>query len=326
MSVDVVTYGTLRRGTRNGTPSWVIDAQPHVVTRLRRIFPRVFAGMDGLHLTDTPEVAADIAWVMSRWPLVVDDDDAAHLGAQAERFRESRDTVARILAGYVPPDEWKETAEPARHYQEVAAAIAAETGRLLVADEVGLGKTLTALLLLRNPDALPAVVVTLTHLPRQWEREVRRFLPWLEPHVIRTGTVYDPCGNQGSLLGGRADVLIINYHKLAKWSAYLRGTARTVIFDEAQELRRSSSDKYTAAAAIAHDARWRVGLTATPVYNYGGEIWNVVSVLDRDVLGTRDEFLREWCSWGGGDKARVKDPAALGAYLRDQGVMIRRTP
>lgn len=70
----------------------------------------------------------------------------------------------------------------------------------------------------------------------------------------------------------------------------------------------------------------RAGLTATPVFNYAGEIHNIMSVLAPDVLGSREEFAREW---GAGsywhDKLRVKDPAALGIYLRDLGVMLRRT-
>jgi SNF2 family DNA or RNA helicase len=41
-------------------------------------------------------------------------------------------------------------------------------------------------------------------------------------------------------------------------------------------------------------------------------------------LGTREEFGREWCSGVGSDKS-IKDPDAFGTYLREQGMMIRRT-
>lgn len=316
------TYGTL---TRVESGDWLINPEAHVAMRLRRIFPRVRSTAVGLVLGDTPEIAADLEWVMLRWPFVMTGQDAEHLAARADRYRESRDTVMRILAGYVPPAEWRDTAIPARSYQLEAAAVANETGRLLLADDVGLGKTLSGLLLLRNPDALPALVVTLTHLPAQWEREVRRFLPWLSPHVVRNGPVYDPLSGQHDLFDPTADVLIMNYHKLSKWADYLKGVVRTVVFDEAQELRRSDSNKYEAALMIAREAQWRVGLTATPVYNYGGEIWNIVNVLGSDVLGSREEFLREWCGWGGGEKAAVREPKALGSYLRDEGVMLRRT-
>src|SRR5262249_34441507 len=35
--------------------------------------------------------------------------------------------------------------------------------------------------------------------------------------------------------------------------------------------------------------------SATPVHNYGGEIWHVIQPLDREALGTETEFRREWC-------------------------------
>jgi superfamily II DNA or RNA helicase len=67
-------------------------------------------------------------------------------------------------------------------------------------------------------------------------------------------------------------------------------------------------------------------MSATPVYNYGSEIHSIVRVLKPLALGSRDEFLREWCAGGTiHDSYRVKDPEALGAYLREQSIMLRRT-
>jgi SNF2 family DNA or RNA helicase len=36
-------------------------------------------------------------------------------------------------------------------------------------------------------------------------------------------------------------------------------------------------------------------LTGTPVFNYGDEIWNLMSFVRPEVLGERDDFYREWC-------------------------------
>lgn len=135
--------------------------------------------------------------------------------------------------------------------------------------------------------------------------------------------------HQGALINDVPDVIISNYHKLAGWAEALTGKVRSVIFDEAQELRggggRKVPAKYEAATAIAREAQYRLGLTATPIYNYGGEFHSVLSVLDADGLGTRREFTTEWCTNGDGEKARIKEPAAFGTWLRDQGLMLRRT-
>jgi superfamily II DNA or RNA helicase len=98
-----------------------------------------------------------------------------------------------------------------------------------------------------------------------------------------------------------------------------------VIFDECQEMRHSGSIKYDAAKHIADAAKYRIGLSATPILNYGGEIFNVVEVLSPGALGDRTEFCREWCTAGYNEKPRLQDPAAFGMYLREQGIMLRRT-
>lgn len=323
-------HGKIWHGERKGEPVWFIEAAPYVATRLKKILPKVNRYQRGtIAVVDTAETAFELEWILSRWPMHVDPADSELLASKAAQYRESRDTVSRILQGYIPPSEWREPLLIPRDYQLVAAALAHETGSLLLADSLGLGKSFTSLLLLRDPDALPALVVAQTHLVYQWEREVRKAFPWLTPHVIETGKVYDPLGSVrqlpfGESTGNAVDVLIVNYHKLAKWSEYLAGTVRTVIFDEAQELRRRGTGKYEAATRVAREARFRVGATATPVYNMGDEIHSVVSVLDPQVLGSEEEFKREWCTYGYG-KPKVADPAALGAYLRDQGIMLRRT-
>ena len=69
----------------------------------------------------------------------------------------------------------------------------------------------------------------------------------------------------------------------------------------------------------------KVGLSATPIYNYGGEIYNVMTAISPGSLGTRHEFLREWCDSTMSDRPKISDPKAFGSYMREHGLMIRRT-
>lgn len=306
MSIGILDY---RRGR------WVIACAPHIAIRVKRMFPRAEQNRTGLiGLSDTPDVARDLEWLLQRHPLDVDEATAHRLKARADEHRATEETMARILAGR-HLEGLMEPARPPRDYQLVAADLTHATGRLLLADDVGLGKTFSSLLLLRDPHTLPAVVVTLTHLPKQWLRELEKSMPWLTGHIATKGQAYPV----------DADVLILNYHKLAGWADHLAGQVNTIIFDEIQELRHEGTRKYTAAAMIADKASWKMGLSATPVYNYGGEIHTILSVLDRDALGLRSEFVREWGAGSYSDKVRVADPAALGTFLREQGLMLRRT-
>lgn len=304
---------------------WVIEAQPEVMLRLKRIFLRIDRGKRGMvWITDSPEICRDLSWVMQRYPMEMDAGTRVRLKEGTRQHIRTEETVIDILAGHEQRLGTREPARQPRDYQRVAGNLILSTKRLLLVDDLGLGKTFSLLLTLMAEDALPALVVTLTHLPGQWLEELELSFPELRGHVVRKGTPYDPSKHR-SMKGRQPDVLIMNYAKLAGWADYLSGRVRTVLYDEIQELRRDQSQKYDAAAQIADGALYKAGATTTPVYNYGGEIHNVVSILDTDILGTREEFIREWGAGDSGDKLKVKEPDALGSYLRSEGIMLKRT-
>jgi hypothetical protein len=327
----VKTYGEIRFHAPDDVVFmrgvWQVFATPDVLMRLKRLFPRAQKNRSGwISFEHTLEVARDLEWVLQRWPMEVPEPDRRRLQAATAEYVERQDLVASLLAGDRAhlPGALTPARDP-REYQLVAADLTLATGRLLLADELGLGKTMSGLLALRNPDLLPALVVCPTHLPHHWKRELTKTLPSLRAHIIRTGQPYDPAKRR-EMHGYDPDVLIINYHKLRGWVDHLAGRVKTVIFDEAQELRRADSDKYKAAARVADLAHVRMGLTATPIYNYAAEIHNVLSVIAPDALGSREEFAREWAGtpqWS--DKLAVNDPKALGAHLRSEGIFLRRT-
>ena len=323
------TYGELVRGeVGGGEVLFGVRAVPHVAAHIKRLFPRAYAGRPGIvTMRDTREVARDLEWFMLRYPLRASAEVMAYVAARAGEHRATEQAVTGILGGYRPPTDLREPAVKPRDYQLTADAVVAATGRLLNGDDVGLGKTITSLLRLRDPDALPAVIVTPTQLPAQWLRELNRFLPWLTGHIAQRRKPYDLASHRDC--GGRSpDVLILPYSKLAGWADYLAGIIRTVIFDEIQHLRTGEgTDKWAAAVHLAEKAAFRIGNSATPVYNYGDEIWNIFQALDRDALGTHDEFIREWCGGTTGMAGHhpVRDPAMLGGYLRDMGLMLVRT-
>jgi SNF2 family DNA or RNA helicase len=322
----VITYGkaTLARralGRRENVDVWVIEAQPHVVMRLKRMFSRIDKGDHGqVLLADTPEVCRELLWFSERFPLEVSPRKRMEAGAKEHRARERM--VQEVLGGKYAPPEF-ELSYPAREYQRLAADMLLRSGALLLADDLGLGKTVSAIAALTDRRTLPALVVTLTHLPRQWQRELNRFAPNLLVYPVKSGK---PVDLRAKCRGRLPDVVVMNYHKLSGWADSLAGTVRTVIFDEVQELRRGEeSEKYKAAKYLAESASFRLGLSATPIYNYGGEMFHVLDALQPGALGTQEEFAREWCANVYGDKPRIKDPRAFGVYLRNEGLMLRRT-
>ena len=298
--------------------------------RIKSVFDKVEKAQFGtIKMLASDLNSRELEWFLERYPMEVEDED--ELSERSERYKEKDRIIAKILGeGYKPPKF--DLAVPARDYQLVAADLLLKTGRLLVADDLGIGKTATSICTLTDERTLPALVVTLTHLPTQWKAEIAKFAPHLKCHIIKKGSVYDVTKGKRGKFEPFPDVFIINYHKLRGWSEHLAPVVNSVIFDECQELRRSGterdpSQKYKAASFISQATDFSMGLSATPIYNYGGEFFNVMDCLESGSLGAKEEFVREWCiqNWQGEDKAKIRDPKAFGMYLREQGLMIRRT-
>lgn len=318
-------YGQI---ARNKDKVWVLQAEPQVTIKYKRVFEKINKAAYGVMLIkDSREACRDIQWMLERYPLEISAYDLRYLRARSAEHRRLEQDVSNIVSTEYKPRDF-ELALPPREYQRVAADLMLRRDSLLLADDLGVGKSVSAICTLVAPDALPALVVVPKHLQRQWQREINRFAPALSTHIIKTGKPYDLTKVNRRTVPA-PDVMICTYGKLVGWADVLAGEIQTVIFDEVQELRHSGTAKYDAAKFVASKAERRMGLSATPVHNYGGEIWTVLNIISPGELGDFDEFTREWCKseagYGGTSKAIIKEPKAFGMYLREQGLMLRRT-
>jgi hypothetical protein len=77
---------------------------------------------------------------------------------------------------------------------------------------------------------------------------------------------------------------------------------------------------------MSQHAEIRLGLSATPIYNYGGEIHAVLEALRPGALGDWSEFSQEWCTEEDNRrKSCLSQPAVFGEYARSTGLLLRRT-
>lgn len=314
-------YGTLR--FTDGR--WhLMGLEPHVAIRAKQVFPQIPKGShDPLTLADGLQTAADLIWFTSRYPLIIDDQDAAALKTGAEAHANHAAENERLFQpDYRPTHRAGFVAGQAlRPYQEIALDFIERNRSCLVVDDMGLGKTYVGLAVAALKGARPLLIVVQAHLQQQWAEKAASFV---------NCTVYTPKGNKPYSLP-HADIYIMKYNQLPAWVDYLaNGGFNAVVFDEIQELRRGCESKKGMAAraitlAVGCAGGVCVGLTATPVYNYGGEIFNIANILRPGILDSRDAFLREWCGMSVNGKAVVTNPPALGTYLRDSHFMIRRT-
>lgn len=311
-----VTYGTLKRVDKE----WVLSGiPPHVSLRLKSMFPKVSKATIGeFSFRLNSENCADLEWFLQRYPMSMSDEDRALLSRGTASFVRSRDEIETImLPDWKPPERcgFKPGFAP-YHMQAQAIEIAHRKKQLLVCDDVGLGKTIVALGTIAASPYLPAAIVCPTHLPIQWVNEYIKPFTYMSAHIIRGTRPY-------SL--PPANIYLFKPSNIAGWvDVAATGVFRSVIFDEIQEFRHGRSTEKGIAAHVFRDhTRLRMGLSATPIYGYGSEIFNIVELIAPGALGTWEEFTREWCT-PRKDKWVVKDPDGLGTYLRELQVLIRR--
>lgn len=314
------------------TRKWELTLGPDLMTRAKRVFAGAARGQHGvLVFSDTVENAEDLDWFLSRWDIQV--EDGGHL---RERVYEGmrRKALREVVASgrYKQPESFS-TVVPLRPYQQEAVNLLSVMGRLLLADDLGVGKTASAIGGCTLPGSLPVVVITNTALVHQWEREVLRFLPNLKTHVIRTKQPYDLMMSRGRVKSRTPrpfpDVVITSYSKIDGWADYLGEHIKYLVCDECQELRTGTAHKvpakYNAVKYLSTKSEFVMFLSATPIYNYGGEFYAVLDALNPGVVGTLSEFGLEWCGNNYANTAKLLDPRDFGRHLRNSGIMLRRT-
>lgn len=292
----------------------ITQAEPHVCIKLKQLFPKIPKhSIAPFFIDDTPENACDVLWFMDRYPFDISETDLSIMDGQNAammNFRNSMDEI--LMPGYqLAPVKFKDGFE-AREYQLIAKSYDAVAKRFLLGDDLGLGKTVSSILGFANEGALPAAVVCQAHLQYHWEQQIRKFTD-LKVHKVKSRRAY-------SL--PPADIYIFKYTSLSGWiDTFQSNFFKKAVFDEIQELRHSGTAKHTASKALSESVDYCQGLTATPIYNYGNEMYSVMSIIKPGCLGTAEEFSREWT----GFTNSVKDPKALGSYLREQHLFLRRT-
>ena len=316
----VHTYGTLSFNQKRNC--WVVKAEPSVTEFCKRLFPGSATNRRGeARITAHRRMVGDLNWLMLRYPLAIRAQDA-HRWINA--LSEAREYVRKRERALCAPERISPLpgvfTGTLTAFQEEGLAFLLRTDRCLLADEMGLGKTVQALAMLSQLNAYPAMVIAPAHLLRNWESEIGRFLRKTDGTPL---TVHSVKGLKPYPLPP-ADIYLMHYLLLRGWKETLPEMGIPhIIFDEIQELRHSGTEKYSAASLLAEKAERVVGLSGTPIYNRGAEIWNVINTLDFHFLGDYESFTREWC-YGYGNQIVAK-PEVLGEYLRNEGMMLRRT-
>lgn len=171
----------------------------------------------------------------------------------------------------------------------------------ILADEVGLGKTIEAGILLSQKWAeqkRQLLIIVPANLRKQWSEELAE--KFFLPSVMLEAKSFNEAIKSGNLNPFEQRALVIcSYHFAQSKEPYLKSLNwDLVIVDEAHRLRNVYKPTNRIAnaikSAIAHAPK--VLLTPTPLQNTLQELYGLVSIVDEQVFGDLKSFKSQFCS------------------------------
>ncbi len=193
------------------------------------------------------------------------------------------------------------TPEP-HQYKPLIKFLNSENSRVLIADEVGLGKTIEAGMIFKEIDRREELRVSLIVVPSSLT------LKWQEEFALRFDEhfeIYNSSkflnfidefeNNNGSKLIN--EKIIISYHTLRdeRVMKKLQDSFFEVdflIMDEAHTMRNYDTSTFKSGQIITAKAEHILFLTATPVQNSLVDLFNILSLLDNDYFKDFDYFQK----------------------------------
>jgi SNF2 family DNA or RNA helicase len=175
---------------------------------------------------------------------------------------------------------------------------------VVLADEVGLGKTIEAALVLCQLWAerrRRLLVICPAALRKQWAQELAdkfnlpaEVLDARTWHLLRESGIYDPLD--------RDVISVMSIHFAARMEAQLAAVPwDVVVMDEAHKLRNAHRKSHETGQALkrALAGRKKLLLTATPLQNSLMELYGLTSLIDDEIFGDERSFRSQYTSIDG---------------------------
>ena len=334
MATSLETFGTLEYVLDKYSKIWCWKVTgKHAVEMISKLTPEAWYGENEneVIIADSTESLKNLKLLMDRYPLDILSKSIWQ---------------RKIVKTYAP----KPTLPPIKHRLKRAKTgeqfrgklmnfqkegldfLLKSSGNALLADEMGLGKTVQTLSYVSTEkQTFPVLIVAPLVTLKNWEREIEKFLK----RKSRNGRIVESESPSVTLIRTgkskelpKSDMYVINYELLLKRSEDIEKIGiRTIVCDEVHNLRSKTTQKYKAVKKLAAlpSVHYRIGLSGTPIYNRGSEIWPIIDILKPGLLGSFKEFCEYFCYVNEKGKAIVLENKR--ASLRNElqkHVMLRR--
>jgi SWI/SNF-related matrix-associated actin-dependent regulator 1 of chromatin subfamily A len=237
-------------------------------------------------------------------------------------------------------------------YQGAGVAYMLRTKKTINADQMGLGKTVQAILATATAKAYPALIIvpkSLRSAPwkslwNNWAPKRRSTTVIANNHNIRT--LHKPFRVKNKKTdkweSRRYEVVIVHYDMLTRYLKYLKKVQwKAVIVDESHSIKNRNAERTKATIELVDETKpeyvWL--LSGTPIKARPEELVTQLRVIDKlEAFGGRGNFMRRYCFGSSAEEeftadevtleklARKKHEALiqLNEHLRSSGSYIRR--
>jgi len=183
-------------------------------------------------------------------------------------------------------------------YQPEAVDAMVERGKMLVAYDLGLGKTvltIAALESLMDSGSIrePGIIICLSSLKYQWAEQIRKFTDESSTPLVIDGTPKQRAAQYAEAIDwghSLVDYVIINYEQVVNDWEYVRQLPTGfVICDEATAIKSFRSKRSHHVKKLK--SNYKFALTGTPVENgKPEELYSIMQFVDSSLLGRFDLF------------------------------------
>ncbi len=327
------TFGTLEYtiDKYSGSWTWKITGV-RAVMMVSKLIPELWYGNgpNEVIIPDNEKNVKQISLILERYPLEILSKSVWQRKLRAKIIKKPTKIKTEKLSKAVAGKQFR---GKLLNFQKMGLDfLLKSSGNALLADDMGLGKTVQTLAYIASEkQSLPALIVAPLVTLTNWQREIERFMK----KKSKNGRIVEnDVPIITSIRSGKrneipySDFYLINYELLHKRQNDLaKLKIRTLVCDEVQHLRSKTTQKYKAVKTLASvkSMKYRVGLSGTPIYNHGSEIWPIVDILKPGLLGNFKEFCEYFCYQDEKGKAIVvPNKRDSLRYVLQRDVMLRR--
>lgn len=209
-------------------------------------------------------------------------------------------------------------------FQEIGTVFLALRERVLMADEMGTGKTVQAAVALTTLDTLsrgdarpspfPCLIVCTYSMKRTWVDEIHKWTTFDAVHTGSTKSTREKAYQK--IVDGKAHIIVCHWQEarlISRLASYgsmplsdkekepqLFNSTRwaTVIADEAHKAKDPKAKQTRALWWLGREADYKWALTGTPIANKAEDLWTVMHFVDPDNWPSRTKWIGRYALHG----------------------------